>query len=69
MRVVYNSFVGRYSDSPRALFEALRSRGDDVEHVWLARGDRVGDFPADTTTVVHGSAEGRAALESADLVV
>ena len=36
MRLVYNSFEGRYSDSPRALYEALRRRGDDHEHVWLA---------------------------------
>jgi CDP-glycerol glycerophosphotransferase len=69
MKVVYNSFVGRYSDSPRVLFEALRARGDAIDHVWLAHPDRLEDFPTGVATVVHGSAEGRAALESADVVV
>ncbi len=69
MRVVYNSFVGRYTDSPRVLFEALRDRGEDIEHLWLAHPDRLGDFPAGVATVRHGGAEARAALESADLVI
>ncbi|MGY1748036.1 CDP-glycerol glycerophosphotransferase family protein [Modestobacter sp. SYSU DS0511] len=69
MRVVLNSFRGVYSDSPRTIFEALRQRGDDHEVVWLAAPDRVGDFPADVTTVEFGTAGARAALESADVVV
>jgi hypothetical protein len=28
MQVVYNSFNGRYSDSPRAVHEAVTRRGD-----------------------------------------
>ena len=35
MRIVWNSFHGRFSDSPRALYDALRER-PDLEHVWLA---------------------------------
>ncbi|MGY2079501.1 CDP-glycerol glycerophosphotransferase family protein [Modestobacter sp. SYSU DS0657] len=69
MRAVLNSFRGVYSDSPRTIFEALRQRGDDHEVVWLAAPDRLGDFPADVTTVEFGTAEARAALESADVVV
>ena len=69
MRVVLNSFRGLYSDSPRTIFEALRARGDDHDYVWLASPDRVGDFPADVPTVPFASAQARAALESADVVV
>ena len=69
MKVVLNTFRGVYADSPRAVYEALRERGDDHEYVWLARPDRTGDFPADVTTVEFGSAEAVAALESADVVV
>jgi len=69
VKVVLNSFRGMYSDSPRALFEALRERGDAHEYVWLAAPDRIGDFPADVPTVVFASAEARAALEAADVVV
>ncbi|SDY40792.1 CDP-glycerol:poly(glycerophosphate) glycerophosphotransferase [Modestobacter sp. DSM 44400] len=69
MKIVWNSFSGRYSDSPRALYEALLGRGDEFSHVWLVRPDRLGDFPSDVATVVYGSPEGRAALESADIVV
>ncbi|MGI8701669.1 MAG: CDP-glycerol glycerophosphotransferase family protein [Nocardioidaceae bacterium] len=68
MRVVYHSFYGRYSDSPRAIFESLRDRSD-LSQVWLADPNHQGAFPADVTTVrVHG-AEARDALESADLLV
>jgi CDP-glycerol glycerophosphotransferase (TagB/SpsB family) len=69
MRVVWNSFQGQFSDSPRALFEALQRRGDALDSVWLASPRRRGDFPAGVATVEHGSEAARAALESADLVV
>jgi CDP-glycerol glycerophosphotransferase len=69
VKVVLNSFRGLYSDSPRSIFEALRERGDAHEYVWLARPDRVADFPADVTTVDFGGPEAVAALESADVVV
>jgi len=69
VKVVFNSFRGSYSDSPRAVFEALRRRGDGNDDVWLARPERIGDFPADVDTVVFGSPEGRAACEAADVVV
>ena len=69
MRLVYNSFEGRYSDSPRALYEALRRRGDDHEHVWLADPAHAQGFPAGVATVAYGSPEGRAALEAADVLI
>jgi CDP-glycerol glycerophosphotransferase len=69
VKVVFNSFRGSYSDSPRTLFEALRARGDDNQYVWLAQPERLGDFPGDVETAVFGSPEGRAACESADVVV
>ncbi|MEU2350835.1 CDP-glycerol glycerophosphotransferase family protein [Modestobacter sp. NPDC049651] len=70
-KVVWNSFAGRYNDNPRALFEALRPRADEFDHVWLARPDRLGDFPADVRTVPYtgASPEVRAELESADVIV
>jgi CDP-glycerol glycerophosphotransferase len=67
--VVWSSFSGRYSDSPRALYEALLDRGEEFSHTWLVREDRRGDFPAGVATAVYGSPAGRAALESADVVV
>ncbi len=69
MKVVYNSFAGRYSDSPRAIYEALVERGDDLEHVWLADPDHLDAFPASVTTVPFAGAEGVRALESADVLV
>ncbi|SDQ04142.1 CDP-glycerol glycerophosphotransferase family protein [Quadrisphaera sp. DSM 44207] len=69
MRLVYNSFAGRYSDSPRAVYERLRELGDEHEHTWLADPAHLSGFPADARTVVLDSAEGVAALESADAVV
>jgi CDP-glycerol glycerophosphotransferase len=69
VRVVYSSFTGHFADSPRAVYEGLRARGDDVEHVWIAAADRLAHFPSGVRTVGHGTAEARAALESADVVI
>jgi CDP-glycerol glycerophosphotransferase len=69
VRIVYNSFNGRYSDSPRVVHEAVRARGDRHEHVWLCDPAFAADFPAGTATVPIDTPEAVAALESADLVV
>jgi CDP-glycerol glycerophosphotransferase len=68
MRIVWSSFEGRYSDSPRALYEALRDR-PGTEHTWLAHERHRHRFPDGTTTVDPGTPAARAALEAADLVV
>ena len=36
MKIVYNSWYGRYSDNPKAVHRRLVRRGDAHEHVWLA---------------------------------
>ena len=69
MKFVYNSFEGRYSDSPRALYEALQRRGGDDTHVWLANPAHQRAFPADIETASYGTPEGRTALESADVLI
>ncbi|GAB3301691.1 hypothetical protein GCM10027451_05160 [Geodermatophilus aquaeductus] len=69
MRIVYTSFRGLFSDSPRAVYEALAARGDDVTHTWLTAPVAEGAFPADVETIPFGSPESIAALEAADVVV
>ncbi|MGY1669350.1 CDP-glycerol glycerophosphotransferase family protein [Geodermatophilus sp. SYSU D00710] len=69
MRIVYTSFRGLFSDSPRAIYEALAARGDDVTHTWLTAPVAEGAFPAGVGTVPFGSPESIAALEAADVVV
>ena len=69
MRIVYTSFRGLFSDSPRAIYEALVARGDDVTHTWLTSSVAEHVFPADVETVPFGSPGSIAALESADVVV
>ena len=69
MRFVYNAFYGRYSDSPRAVYERLLELGGHQTHVWLVGQGHEHGFPPDTEIVTIGSAECRAALESADVVV
>ena len=68
MHVVYNSFNGRFSDNPRALYERLRDR-PGVEHTWLLDPAHAAAFPADVATVRIDGPQARTALESADLVV
>ncbi|RBY89351.1 CDP-glycerol glycerophosphotransferase family protein [Blastococcus sp. TF02A-30] len=69
MNIVYSAFRGHFSDSPRAIYEALLERGTDATHTWVAAPHLRSTFPADVTTVEFGAPECIAALEGADLVV
>ncbi|MQA32455.1 CDP-glycerol glycerophosphotransferase family protein [Modestobacter roseus] len=69
MKVVFNSFGGRYNDNPRAVYEALVARGAEMDAVWLARPELRGDFPAGVSTVETWGPDARAAVESADVIV
>jgi CDP-glycerol glycerophosphotransferase len=69
VKIVYNSFNGRYSDSPRAVHEALLARGDAVDPVWLVDPLHASSFPPGTPTVPIYTPEAVDALEAADLVV
>jgi len=69
MRVVYNSFNGRYSDSPRAVYEAVTQRGDGHEAVWLVAPEHLDDFPPDVATVPIYTEAAVEILEAADLVM
>ena len=69
MRFVYNSFEGRFSDSPRVLHAALLERFPAASHVWLADPVHAATFPPDVDTVVYRSPECAAALEAADAVI
>jgi CDP-glycerol glycerophosphotransferase len=68
LNLVYNSYAGAFSDSPRAIFEALR---DDPghRHVWLSSDRHRAAFPPGVETVPYDSPEAVAALEAADVVV
>jgi CDP-glycerol glycerophosphotransferase len=69
MKIVYRSFDGRYSDNPRAVYEALLARGDAVEHVWMCKPGHANEFPPLTSTIGVEGDEAVKALESADLIV
>jgi CDP-glycerol glycerophosphotransferase len=74
VNIVYSAFRGHFSDSPRAVYEALLAQGanspaGDATHTWLAAPHLKATFPADIATVEFGTPESIAALESADLVV
>lgn len=68
VRIVYNSFHGRFSDSPRAVFERLHGRAN-LDQVWLADPEHGEGFPSDARTVDIGSAEAVKTLESADVLI
>ena len=69
MRIVYNSFGGRFSDNPRALYQALREQSPGHTHIWISDAAHAAGFPDDVATVEAGSPECAAALESCDLLV
>ncbi|MGY1618881.1 CDP-glycerol glycerophosphotransferase family protein [Geodermatophilus sp. SYSU D00691] len=69
MNIVHVAFRGHFSDSPRAIYEALLERGTDATHTWLSAPHTRSTFPDGVRTVEFGSPECIAALEAADLVV
>jgi CDP-glycerol glycerophosphotransferase len=69
MKVVYNSFSGRFSDNPRALFHHLQATVPGSEHCWLVDRRHAAGFPAGTDMVAIDSPEAIRTLESADLVI
>jgi CDP-glycerol glycerophosphotransferase len=68
LRIVYNSFHGRYACNPRAIYERLAS-APPFEHIWLAADDHLDTFPEDVLTVDIDGGEAAAVLEGADLLV
>jgi CDP-glycerol glycerophosphotransferase len=66
--LVYNSYAGAFSDSPRAIFEALRDDSGD-RHVWLSSERHLAAFPPGVETVSYDTPEAVAALEAADVVI
>ncbi|SNR72509.1 CDP-glycerol glycerophosphotransferase family protein [Blastococcus mobilis] len=74
MKIVYSAFRGHFSDSPRAIYEALLAQGPDspagdATHTWLAAPHLQETFPAGIDTVEFGTPESIAALEGADIVI
>jgi len=67
--VVYNSFNGRYSDNPRAIYEELARRDGDWTHLWTAAEPGAGAFPPGTTPIVPGTQEHRRAVAGATHIV
>jgi CDP-glycerol glycerophosphotransferase len=69
MKVVYHSFEGRFSDSPRALFEAIRTQVPEAEHTWLTGPGSAAGFPAGVRLLEYGSDACVEALAEADALI
>jgi CDP-glycerol glycerophosphotransferase len=67
--VVYNSFNGRYSDNPRAIYEELARRGAGYEHLWTAEPGRPAPFPPATRSIEPSTPEHRRAVGAAKYIV
>jgi CDP-glycerol glycerophosphotransferase (TagB/SpsB family) len=69
MNIVFTAFRGHFSDSPRAIYEALLERGFQAECTWLSAPHTQATFPDGVRTAEFGSPASIAALEAADVVV
>jgi CDP-glycerol glycerophosphotransferase len=67
--VVYNSFHGRYSDNPRAIYEELVRRTEGWDHLWTARAHDAAAFPKGATPIVPGTEGHVRAVDSARYIV
>ncbi|MEV1020907.1 CDP-glycerol glycerophosphotransferase family protein [Streptomyces sp. NPDC050264] len=67
--VLYVSFDGRqHSDSPRAVFDELASRGTELEHLWAVRDQQV-ELPPGAAPVAMWSAAWHEALARCRYIV
>jgi CDP-glycerol glycerophosphotransferase (TagB/SpsB family) len=69
MNIVFTAFRGHFSDSPRAIYEAMLEQGVAAEYTWLSAPHTQGTFPDGVVTAEFGSPASIAALEAADIVV
>jgi CDP-glycerol glycerophosphotransferase len=69
MKVVYNSFGGRYSDNTRSIYEFVTARGHAATHIWLFHPAHRSTFPDGAELVEFGTERCIEELESADLVI
>jgi CDP-glycerol glycerophosphotransferase len=68
-RVLFSSWNGAWSDSPRAIADELRARRAPLDHVWVIRPGAPAPAPAEATVVAPGSPEHRRELERARYIV
>lgn len=66
--VLYDSFHGSYSDSPRAIYEELVARGSDLTSTWVTRPGTA-DFPAAAAAVNLDRLRGQRRIGGHRLVV
>jgi CDP-glycerol glycerophosphotransferase len=70
MNIVWFVYRGLFADNPRAIHEGLVARRGPVDrHTWICTPKTRATVPAGIETVLFGTPQARAALESADLVV
>lgn len=69
MRVLFQSLQGRYSDSPRALYEQWIAERPGDTHTWVAKPGFEAEFPAGVPTVPNDGPVYQAAQEHADLII
>jgi CDP-glycerol glycerophosphotransferase len=69
MKVVWQSFEGRYSDNARTIFQRWQEVRDADDHLWLADARHLAGFPADVRTVPIYGPDCVAALERSDVLI
>ncbi len=67
--IVFASWSGRYSDSPRAIAEELQRRGIPVVQHWLIDPEVAGPVPDEVSVTAPEGPDTEALLESAHLIV
>lgn len=69
MRVLYQSLQGRYSDSPRALYEQWVATRPGDTHTWVAKPGFEAEFPPGVPTVPNDGPVYQHAQEQADIII
>ena len=68
-RIVFQSYHGHYSDSPRYISEYMRQQTHDYEQIWILNEDGISRAPSNIHYVIAGSLRAKWVEGSAKVIV
>lgn len=68
-RIVFQSYHGHYSDSPRFISEYIRKQTNDYEQIWILSEENLASIPSNIHYVISGSLKSKWIEGSAKVIV
>ena len=68
-RMVFQSYHGHYSDSPRRISEYILREHDDIDVIWILDAKHLGEYPKGMKYVIKGSIKEKLISGSAKILI